>query len=145
MRLSNSIVKAGIIKNLSGSRFSCPMRGSLYCVGPRHLQQRHCRATIHRHRELNRKWGETHAVFPYGDPRDGETAMNTATDQDRHVLARPIIGTPGHDRFSVDQSNRIQLPRRYGICRLQDYSEPSTPPFPDGWPTFAHALSEIAN
>ena len=50
-----------------------------------------------------------------------------------------------NDGFSVDERNFVQLPRRYGICRLQDHSEPSTPPFPDGWPMFAHPLSEIAD
>lgn len=33
--------------------------------------------------------------FPYGDPRNGETAMNAAADRYRHVLARPIVGPPG--------------------------------------------------
>jgi CubicO group peptidase (beta-lactamase class C family) len=41
---------------------------------------------------LGIEWDEL--GFPYGDPRNGETAMNAATDRYRHVLARPIVGAP---------------------------------------------------
>jgi CubicO group peptidase (beta-lactamase class C family) len=42
---------------------------------------------------LGTQWDEF--TVPYGDPRNGETAMNAAPDRCRYVLERPIIAPPG--------------------------------------------------
>ncbi|HEY1856793.1 serine hydrolase domain-containing protein [Acidocella sp.] len=42
---------------------------------------------------LGTQWDEL--SFPYGDPRNGETAMNEAADRYRYILERPISGPPG--------------------------------------------------
>jgi CubicO group peptidase (beta-lactamase class C family) len=42
---------------------------------------------------LGTDWDELN--FPYGDPRNGETAMNAATDRYRYVLERPVVEPPG--------------------------------------------------
>ena len=42
---------------------------------------------------LGTEWDEL--SFPYGDPRNGETAMNEAADRYRYILERPISGPPG--------------------------------------------------
>jgi CubicO group peptidase (beta-lactamase class C family) len=39
------------------------------------------------------EWDE--ATFPYGDPRNGETAMNRAADACRYVLGQPVVEPPG--------------------------------------------------
>jgi CubicO group peptidase (beta-lactamase class C family) len=39
------------------------------------------------------QWDE--ATFPYGDPRNGETAMNRAEDACRYVLGQPVVEPPG--------------------------------------------------
>jgi CubicO group peptidase (beta-lactamase class C family) len=42
---------------------------------------------------LGTEWDEL--SIPYGDPRNGETAMNAAPDRCRFVLERPVVGPPG--------------------------------------------------
>ena len=42
---------------------------------------------------LNTEWDEL--SIPYGDPRNGETAMEQAPDRYRYVLERPVVGPPG--------------------------------------------------
>ena len=42
---------------------------------------------------LGTDWDEL--TVPYADPRNGETAMNSAADRYRYVLERPVIEAPG--------------------------------------------------
>jgi CubicO group peptidase (beta-lactamase class C family) len=42
---------------------------------------------------LGTEWDEL--TFPYGDPRNSETAMELSSDRYRYALDRPIVGEPG--------------------------------------------------
>ncbi|MBR0757838.1 serine hydrolase [Bradyrhizobium jicamae] len=53
------------------------------------------RITIHHllSMTLGLEWDEV--TIPYGDPRNGETAMEAAAERYRFILERPIVGEPG--------------------------------------------------